>query len=186
MYKLYLEKDFLYCNEDLYQKIHFPFFKRELFLPKIFESKEELDQWFYSLEYSVAKSYLLFLLNRRDYLASELETKFKRKYISLKTIQKLIKEFKHLGFIDDDRLISSYIEKYKHKKSPREIQFLLGRKGIGKEKFSELFIQSDEDQKTAIRKFALQKKNKDPKAVFAYLYRKGFSSQCIKEVLEDL
>lgn len=176
----------IYCNEEFYQKIHPPFFKKSLAIPKVFTTFKEVGSWFYSLEYKVAKNYLLFLLARRDYLKKTLEDKLKSKEISKKNSEKLLEEFEALGFIDDRRMISSLIKKYQETKSLREIKSLLYKKGVDFKKYQDLFQEISETQELeVIKKLVERKKGKERQKIFAYLYRKGFTIASINNVLNN-
>jgi SOS response regulatory protein OraA/RecX len=183
-----LENDsYLYCDQEPYKKIHPPFFKKHLPGSKTFLTVQEVDQWFYSVEYKIAKSYLLFLLGRRDYLKKALVEKLSGKEISDKTSTKILQEFERLGYINDRRIVQSLINKYQEKNSLKEIQSILFKKGVDYKQYSDLLSTiSKTTQEEAIKKLVAKKKDKDRRKLFSYLYRKGFETALINAVLNEL
>lgn len=176
----------LFVDGDLYREIDSTLFKKKLSCPKTFSSKDLLDAWFIELEYQAAKEYILFLLARRDYLKHKLEDKLKKRRVSLKTCEKLLSEFQFKGFIDDERLLVALVNRYREKKSRREILFLLKKEKVDIESFPKLLVLlSEEEEKKALITLVQKNRNKDRQKLFAYLYRKGFSHDLIKNVLED-
>jgi len=176
----------LFVDDLPYKRVEAKLFKRDLLLPKSFDSMDQLDFWFDQLEYKLAKNYLLFLLGKQDYLSTVLKTKLSKRLVSKKTQEKLLENFVKLGYVDDKRVVKQLVNRYKLKKSIREIKCRLKKDGIDLESYPDIYDELlKEGEKEAIEKLVYKNRGKDKQKLKAYLFRKGFSVDAIK-TLHDL
>lgn len=130
-----------------------------------------------------AKETAFRLLAGRDYSELEIRKKLKEKQFPLEIADKTIDYLKEYQYLDEKRLISSYLAGNK-KKSRRMILFKLKEKGISEEAVCRVMEEEGWQNDTAVI-YALQKKLNgknielltwdEKQKINAYLYRKGFT-----------
>lgn len=133
------------------------------------------------------------LLNDMDRTEDELLTKLKRGGYTDELAAEAIRYVKSFGYIDDENYVRRFIESKKQGKSKKEIYALLLKKGINKELIQngmEKAYESD-DEADAVRTL-LRKKRFSPECadheqkqkICAYLMRKGFRYETIRQVIQ--
>ncbi|MGL4391850.1 MAG: regulatory protein RecX [Fusobacteriaceae bacterium] len=130
-----------------------------------------------------AKNYAIYLLAKKDYFKSDLETKIMSKYPDKKIIEDIIFELEKKGYINDDDIAKNYI--YSHKKYGRvKLEFELRRKKIDIQLIKDLLEQNHENEldelKRLIAGFGEEKKSQ--KAINS-LIRKGFKLDDILKII---
>lgn len=130
---------------------------------------------------SLAKS--LFLLSRKDYTEKEMLTKLKQKYRETSALIDVVEKLKGRGFINDEDYARSYIGRSRDSK--RKIEYNLSLKGISRELMADIFSEGEHDEKEEIRKQLRKVINKEKDKQIAYLMRKGFNYEDIREVLRE-
>ncbi len=160
-------------------------------------SPELYQELLWELVYPRAKQKALALLKHHDRTVAELSKRLAEEgypeHIILKTLQYLA----DYHYLDDQRYASSYIRSKIACKSRLFLTAELTAKGISKDVIQKVFSEEYEEQEedpelTALRK-AIQKKNpnhtdldrKEKQKLMASLYRKGFSEENIRKVLEE-
>ena len=178
-------------------KFAFVLYKGELLHYQIKEN-EEIDVSVYQeIKQKVilkrAKLRALHLLNDMDRTEGQLREKLKANQYTDDIIDETLKYVKSFGYVNDTEYARSFILNRKDKKSKKELYMLLTQKGLPTEVLDEVFeeVYDDESSKEAICKI-LKKKNFDPETadriqtqkMLAYLTRKGFSYDDIRQVLQ--
>lgn len=140
-----------------------------------------------------AKLRALHLLNSMGRTEMQLRKKLKESDYTEDIVEEAIKYVKSFGYVNDTEYARSFILNRKDKKSKKELYMLLTQKGLPTEVLDEVFeeVYDDESSKEAICKI-LKKKNFDPETadriqtqkMLAYLTRKGFSYDDIRQVLQ--
>lgn len=142
-----------------------------------------------------AKLRAMNLLQRRSYTAKELEDKLTMGGYPGQIVQEAIAYVASFNYINDDRYASDYIEYNRDKKSRRRIFQDLTAKGIPEDAVANAWESVvGEDQNDLEREQIIhwiQKKNfsvseaspKDKQKMTAFLYRKGFTIENIRNVL---
>ena len=139
-----------------------------------------------------AKKRAMFLLEKMDRTESQLRDKLRRGFYGEDIIEDAVSYVKKYHYIDDVRYAEAYVRSQKEKKSRRQIQVDLMRKGIDKEKIEEA-IEAEYKQETEqelIQKW-IEKKHysvseadiKEKNKMYQFLMRKGFRSEDILHVL---
>lgn len=145
------------------------------------------------------KKRALRLLERKDYSRKELVVRLQKDGYQENVIEQVIAYIDSYHYLDDIRVAASYINGKKEYKSKKELEFLLKQKGISEEDISraieENYINDDgiEQEKLAIirqlRKYHLEESQletmpyEEKQKVAAKLYRKGFASDKIRNIL---
>jgi len=142
-----------------------------------------------------AKLRALHLLNASPRTESGLRRKLKENLYPDDIIGQAMDYVKSFGYVDDYQYAFHFIECRKETKSRREIFALLSGKGIHSETLDKAFedAYSDGGDQAAIRKILEKKKvqdvlddQKELQKIYAYLVRKGFSYEDIRQVVRKL
>lgn len=140
-----------------------------------------------------AKLRCMHLLEKRDYTEKELRDKLKNgsTAYSEEEIDGAIEYVKSFRYVDDERYAEKYIACMSERKSRKQIEMELYRKGVDRELVQIAFEESDEvSEEEQIAKW-MRKKNFDPEAadpkdkqkMYAFLMRKGFRSDHINRAM---
>ena len=147
------------------------------------------------LEYAVprAKKRALGILAKRDKTEKELRDKLEESYTDSLSLEMAMDFVKSFGYVDDYQFAKDYLYFKKGKKSHRVIRLDLQKKGISSELLDRLFEeegkQKAEDVRELVEKYARKFPELDRTAqqkVYAHFYRKGYSNDVIREVLDDI
>ena len=179
-------------DDEIWGEIHTSVFGRKPFLPQALQSLNEWEADFYILEHKLAKTYALRCLARKSYSEAELSKKMQEKAISKPNIQKIIKDLKEYGYINDSQWIDSFLRQKAPNYGPRAIANKLYAKGFSKEKIHEALekLQDNGDQNADIQKLLKTRyrnrdlsNSKERQKVIGSLIRKGFEFNHIISVL---
>lgn len=132
---------------------------------------------------------ILKFMNRTEY---ELVNKLKQADYTDKIIDSVINYVKAYHYIDDIGYAHDYVRCKKDTKSKRQLQMELMQKGIEKDKIEQAILEEYDNETLAIKK-AIEKKCKnldnltpeDKMKISAYLYRKGYQLDLIKQHLNS-
>ena len=138
-----------------------------------------------------AKQKSLDLLKDMNRTEHELMMKLKFHQYPEDIISKAIAYVKSFHYIDDERYIENYIRSKSGIKSKKEIESLLYAKGLRKEMVQMAFEKEEEyDEISAIQSLLKKRRYssenadyKEMQKTYAYLMRKGFSYENIRQVL---
>lgn len=184
-YKVYIDEEFA-----------FVLYKGELLQYHINEgeriSEETVSEIFETVLVKRAKLKALHLLNVMDRTEKGLRQKLRENHYPEEVIEKAITYVKSYGYIEDERYANQFIQNRKLKKSRRELECEMLKKGLSKEVVSRtLETQYDkEDEVESVRRIAEKKgyredmEDVEKKKIFDYLVRKGFSYNVIRQVLQ--
>lgn len=131
---------------------------------------------------SLAKS--LFLLSRRDYSRKEMLIKLKVKFREYEILEEVVEKLEKRGYINDLDYARSLIER--SHESKRKLEYQLSMKGIGREAIQEAFGETDHDEMEEIRKQLKKVAKREKDKQIAYLMRKGFRYEDIKDVMREI
>lgn len=179
------------------EKEAFVLYKGELSRYHIAEGQEIEEALFDKLYKEVvqkrARLRALHLLNVMGRTESQLREKLRQGGYSEKITEDAIAYVKSFGYIDDAAYAKNFIDSRKERKSRKELYALLKQKGVPSEIIEEAFEECYERDaaKEAITKL-LEKKHYDPEKaewketqkIMAYLTRKGFGYDDIKQVIQ--
>ncbi len=143
-----------------------------------------------------SKQKALTLLKFHDRTEAELTQRLREEGYPEPILQQTIQYVSEYGYLNDVRYASNYIQTRKSDKSRLVLTAELTAKGIPKDIIQHLMLteytdQEEDPELEAIRK-AIHRKTKDPSSLdkhgrqklMAHLYRKGFSGENIRKVLE--
>jgi regulatory protein len=130
------------------------------------------------------------LLKYRDRSVSEIKEKLRTKSSSEKDVDKVVEKLIQLGYLNDQRFVDGYINKWLAKgKSLNLIIYELKEKyGISDEILNKLDIENLKQQQVEnIIQIVKKKYNKpDKKKIYNFLQYKGFSEEEIESMLNKL
>jgi regulatory protein len=182
----------IFVDDEPWMDIHTKIFGRNFSLP-LFNTLEQLQEHFKALEYARAKKYTLDRLAMRSYPSMQLKKLLEKNLVSAPTIEKILKEFARLGYLNDEEWIERFIKSHLARHAgPQMIIAKLINKGISPqeaEKRVERFIDGNDIQKSIQHLLKTKYKNRcltdyrEKQKVFAALVRKGFDSHAIKTAI---
>lgn len=184
-FKIYVDEEFA-----------FVLYKGELSRYKLKENGE-INQELYDLileEVVVkrAKKRALYLLQHMARTEQQLKDKLVQNQYPDVAIDAAMAYVKKWGYIGDENYARIYVDEKKKSKSRKEIYFALQAKGIAKECLEKVLEDAyeDEGEELAIQKLVWKKKYNADEAtdmerqkMYAYLMRKGFSYEDIRQIL---
>jgi regulatory protein len=146
--------------------------------------EETLHRVFRELLLPRAKETALYYLERSDRSEQEIRKKLKEKQFPEVLFDEVTAYLREYHYLDEDRLIRSYLACHSETKSRRAILLKLKEKGLSEELVSTIMREEEYETDTAVCR-ALEKKLKgkdmdelawkDRQKINAYLYRKGFT-----------
>ncbi len=183
------------------EQFAFVLYKGELRKYQVEEGKEVSDEILEELRTQVlprrAKLRAMNLLKNRQYTEKQLMDKLMQGGCGEETARQAVEYVKSYHYVDDRRYACEYIACRMGKHSLKEIEQKLMLKGIDRELYQAALEELEEngmvsDEETAIRHL-LEKKHctgsvldqKEKRRIYAYFYRKGFSVELVRRVMED-
>ncbi len=175
----------------------------------ICEKRRELEQQLKEIEAKTSNHYgfsdeegkkatekAMSLLSYQDRTKKELVDRLYRAGFSEKASEEAIEYAEHYGYINDRRYVETYIMFQQGKRSRKEISYKLAEKGISRDLIRQVFEETEyEGEETAIERL-IQKKLKgrfvrelsfeEKRKIMAYLGRKGYDLNCVKNVFSQL
>ena len=140
-----------------------------------------------------ARERVLFLLKSSDKTEQELRRKLKEGYYPQEAIDYAIDFLKEHRFINDQEYARRYVEYNSRRKSERQIQYELQRKGLDKEIIGDTLKEQPVDEAAIVREhirkkrlFPEQMDVREKSKVMASLGRKGFSYEAVSRVLGEI
>lgn len=144
-----------------------------------------------------AKLRAMYLLTRMDYTEAELEKKLMKGEYTPQAVKIAMDYVRSYHYLDDERYVTRYLSTYQGRKSRRQMQFELERKGIPREliRRGQEAMEDEEgcaDETDMIRQL-LEKRCRNPKEAdekekrrhYGYLMRRGFTSSEIQSVFRE-
>ncbi len=131
-------------------------------------------------------NYALRLFNRKDYTEKEIRDKLLKKSQSEDEIDEVIEYLKEKRFIDDVRYTQNYLYfRLKRGYGKRRVVHELLRKGIAEDLIDRVLTSEDENaEEVFLKKLKLlEGKRNKRKKMFDFMYRRGFNSDKIVELL---
>jgi regulatory protein len=179
-------------------QLAFVLYKGELSRYHLKEGRELPEEIFRKIQTEIltkrAKARAMHLLVKMDYAEADLQRKLMRGGYTQEAVEAAMNYVRSYHYLDDERYVSNYMKTYTGRKSIRQMEFELERKGISKELIKEYRESCDdeEDEKELIRSL-LEKRCKDPAGAdqkekqrhYGYLLRKGFKSNEVQQVFHE-
>lgn len=154
---------------------------------------EEVDRIYTETVLRRAKMKAMLLLKSMDYSEKGLRDKLIRLYYPPKAIDDALEYVISYGYIDDERYARNYVRFKKDSQSRKQIEFTLQQKGVCKDYINIAFDEEYSNESNALVRAIIKKIGSlerieelspdEKRKVGAYLYRKGFSSQEIREYI---
>lgn len=138
-----------------------------------------------------ARKKALDILSRADCSENDLRRKLMLKNYLPEVIEDAVSYVKKFNYINDERYAENYLRYKSKSKSIRQIKMELISKGIDNDIIDNLLADESGDEEALKNLIKKKLKNIDEidenkiKKVYAYLYRKGFSTELIASGLRD-
>lgn len=143
-----------------------------------------------------AKLRAMHLLEDMDRTEAGLREKLRWGFYPDDAAEEAIRYVKSFGYLDDSRYAENFVRSRKGSKSRREIQALLLRKGIPADKieaaFEACYSEDKGGEEEAVRKILKKKRfsregtdEAQTQKIYAYLARKGFRYETIRQVIQN-
>lgn len=145
-----------------------------------------------------AKLRAMNLLKTRQYTARQLMEKLQTGGYPEVIAKEALEYVKSFRYVDDARYIRDYVEYHRETRSLKDIERRLLQKGISRELLKDVLSEFDgqeteQSEMEAIRRLLAKKhyvkdvmEEKEREKLYAYFYRKGFSVEKVKRVLQEL
>lgn len=145
-----------------------------------------------------AKLRAMNLLKARQYTAHQLMEKLQTGGYPEAIAKEALEYVKSFRYVDDARYIRDYVEYHRETRSLKDIERRLLQKGISRELLQDVLSEFDgqeteQSEMEAIRRLLAKKhyvkdvmEEKEQEKLYAYFYRKGFSVEKVKRVLQEL
>lgn len=185
-YRIYVEEEFIFLLyvTDI----------RKLKLEEQMEiAPEELEKIYIDIVLRRAKMKAMLLLKSMDYSEKGLRDKLAKLYYPPKAINDALEYVIGYGYIDDERYARNYVRFKKDTQSRKQIEYTLQQKGVSKDYINIAFDEEYSNESNALVRAIIKKVGSlerieeltadEKRKVGAYLYRKGFSSQEIREYI---
>ena len=183
------------------EQLAFMLYKGELSRYRLKEngelSAETFQEIFKEILVKRAKLRAMHLLTRMDYTEAELEKKLMKGEYTPQAVKIAMDYVRSYHYLDDERYVTRYLSTYQGRKSRRQMQFELERKGIPREliRRGQEAMEDEEgcsDETDMIRQL-LEKRCRNPKEAdekekrrhYGYLMRRGFTSSEIQSVFRE-
>ena len=135
------------------------------------------------------------LSSAKDYTEKELTEKLQRDFYPQESVEGALAYVRHFGYLSDERFAQMYVQFKGQKKSRKQIELFLQKKGISRELIDqaceEYYGQNEDSELEQIlvqmrRKAAgkLPLSYEEKMKLMGSFYRKGFQSDSIKKALD--
>lgn len=185
-YKIYIDEQFA-----------FVLYKGELSRYHIREDCEISAETYCEIRQEVilkrAKLRALYLLNDMGRTESQLRVKLKQGNYPDDIVEETMSYVKSFGYINDLNYAVNFIDSRKDRKSKKELRMQLVGKGISGELIEQAFEEAyeKEDSQEAIRRLLIKRRydartatNAERQKTMAYLVRKGFSYDDVRQIIQ--
>jgi regulatory protein len=153
-------------------------------------SEETYQEILHEVLFKRARERVLFLLKSSDKTEQELVRKLKDGGYPKEAVDYAVGFVKEHRFINDENYGRRYVEYNSRRKSQKQIQYELKRKGLDKEVIRDILEEQPVDEESQIKAY-IRKKCRNPEEmdlkerskVIAALARKGFSYEAVSRIL---
>lgn len=149
-------------------------------------SQVEIDKIIHEAEFAKTYNKFLNFATLRPRSEKEFFDWLKRKKVPEIIHKKLFSKLKHLELVDDLKFAKWWISQRLEfkQKSKKELKYELRQKGIDSNIMDKVLSEIEINEEKIAKKLLLKRKFKDKQKAFAYLARKGFNWETIKNVVE--
>ncbi|MBS6195591.1 MAG: regulatory protein RecX [Clostridiales bacterium] len=185
------------CKIVTDEQLAFVLYKGELSRYRLKEGEELPENVFRKIQQEVltkrAKLRAMHLLTRMDYTEAELQKKLEKGGYTREAVETAMDYVRSFHYLDDERYAVRYFASQSGKKSRKQIEFELGKKGISRELIAAHKEALEEQGETEVIRSLLEKRCPDPQKAdekekrkhYGYLMRKGFLCGDIQQVFSD-
>lgn len=188
------------CDGEVWRTIHTSIFGKKPSLPKYCDSLEEFSRLFDEAEYNMARQFVMRRLSAMSLPSTTIVRSLKQRLVSDSVIERVIENFKEVGYLNDEEWTKNFIRRQGEKKlGPRAIAQKLTQKGFDRDVVDEAMEASEagaggeaaqREAIAALIKTRFKKRDltdfHEKQKVVAALARRGFDFSLILEVIGDL
>jgi regulatory protein len=180
---------------EKWREVHRAIFGRKPSFSSSPSSEEELQRIFDAFEYRRVKGYVLWRLSTQSYHSEQLAKLLRDRLVQSKTIDRVLQEYREMGFLDDDSWLQSFMRSQQKRYSLRFILSKLHHKGLSSETLQRLAKEwkNPEEELQAIQhllKTKYRSKNliqyKERQKVIAALVRKGYTFDQVQAAFQQI
>ncbi|HZV51321.1 MAG TPA: regulatory protein RecX [Candidatus Dormibacteraeota bacterium] len=125
-------------------------------------------------------------LAQRQHAEAELERKLRRRGVSPETATVVRARLRELGYLDDREFARSLVAHRSRRRGPALIAAELAARGIDPRLAAEAVAEVERDrQLDAARRLVVRRPDRSPRDLAAWLTRRGFSMDVIREVVGE-
>ncbi len=144
--------------------------------------------------YERSLNYVLWLLARKAYTEAELRGKLAKKEAAPEIVERVMARLAELRYLDDALYAEGYVQSRKHRKGRLALRRELVYKGVAETVVEETLAAIAPAEQLELAAALLEKqawrfKKDDPRKsyakAYAFLARRGFTSEVVKEALEQ-
>ncbi len=146
--------------------------------------------------YERSWNYVLWLLGRKSYTKAQIREKLVKKEVEAEVLERVMLRLEDLHFVDDEQFAEAYVRGRQKQKGRIALRRDLYQKGVAEEivdkTLEPLELEGQVEAATVLlTKNAWRFRNKDPQddprknraKAYAYLARRGFTGDVVKEAL---
>jgi regulatory protein len=181
-------------DEEKWREVHRAVFGKKPTFPPL-SSESDVQAIFDAFEYRRVKGYVLWRLSTQSYHSEQLAKLLRERLVQSQTIDRVLQEYKEMGFLDDEFWLQSFMRSQQKRYSLRVILSKLHAKGLSPDTLQRLAKdwKNPEEEFQAIQhhlqtryrsKDLSQYKNKQK--VIASLMRKGYSFDQVHAAMQQL
>lgn len=185
-----------YYRVDLEYTFAFALYKSEIRQYGLKEGMELSTQLIQVIQQDIviprARKKAMMLLQYRDRTKEELRSRLLEAQFHQDVVEDAISYVESYGYINDERYIEQYISFQKEKKSKKQLQMELLKKGIAKQEIANYMEENEwdefDDLRTLVQKRCFGKSLNEEKELqkqYAYFMRKGYQYSDIKRAIQQ-
>ena len=176
-----------------WREVHRAIFGKKPVFPPLY-SENDYQAIFDDFEFRRVKGYVLWRLSTQSYHSEQLVKLLRERLVQNKTIDRVLQEYKKMGFLDDESWLQSFILNQQRRYSLRFILSKLNAKGLSSDTLQRLATEwkKPEEELQAIQHLLQTRyRSKDlsnyqtKQKVIAALMRKGFEFDQVQTAIQS-
>lgn len=184
----------IWLDGEKWREVHCVIFGRKPAFPAL-SSADELQPVFDAFEHRRVKGYVLWRLSTQSYHSEQLAKLLRDRLVQDKTIERVLQEYRNMGFLDDESWLQSFMRTQQKRYSLRFILNKLYAKGLSSETIQRLaqeWKNPEEELQVIQHLLNTRYRTKDltqyksRQKVIAALVRKGYSFDQVQMALREI
>jgi regulatory protein len=177
---------------EKWREVHRTIFGRNPVFPAL-NSENDCQSIFDDYEYRRVKGYILWRLSSQSYHSEQLSKLLRERLVQKKTIDRVIQEYKKMGFLDDASWVQNFMSSHQKRHSLRFLLTKLKDKGLSSDSLKLVEIEwknPEEELQTIQHLLQTRYRSKDlshyptKQKVTAALVRKGYTFDQVQAAMQ--